>query len=165
MITKKQEALLNKTADILDKLAEKCGGPGGKPGPCPVGGAEKPAAAGGSAKPADAKPFVNSDGSLSLNAAAKEVHLKDIQKDLKAAGVPGRIKKDGEKRWIQCAAGTMETQVANALEKKAGWKKLDSEAAYGGYSGSVTMTKGKRTIVLSSSGSKPCSIVLRKVMQ
>lgn len=57
MITKKQEALLNKTADILGKLAEKCGGPGGKPGPCPTGVSTEPAA--GGTKPAgEGKPKI-----------------------------------------------------------------------------------------------------------
>lgn len=42
-LTRKQKALLVKTADILERLAEKCGGPGGKPGPCP--GPRKPNAA------------------------------------------------------------------------------------------------------------------------
>lgn len=41
-LTKKQKALLGKAADTLVALAEKCGGPGGKPGPCPSGGGQKP---------------------------------------------------------------------------------------------------------------------------
>ena len=48
-MNKKQLALLDKTACILDKLAEKCGGVGGTPGPCP--GPKKP--------PAGAKPRVS----------------------------------------------------------------------------------------------------------
>jgi hypothetical protein len=47
MMKKSQKVLLDKAADLLDKLAEKCGGPGGKPGPCPQGGAGKPSAEGG----------------------------------------------------------------------------------------------------------------------
>ena len=53
---KSQKALLNKTADILDKLAEKCGGPGGKPGPCPSGGGKPNAANLSSAEGEAAKP-------------------------------------------------------------------------------------------------------------
>jgi len=43
-LTKKQKALLDKTADILEKLAEKCGGVGGKPGPCPGPRTSRPVA-------------------------------------------------------------------------------------------------------------------------
>ena len=46
-----REKLLEKTADILERLAEKCGGRGGTPGPCPGGGAGKPASGGGGGKP------------------------------------------------------------------------------------------------------------------
>ena len=41
-LTKNQRAFLVRTADVLDKLAEKCGGHGGTPGPCPEGGLTKP---------------------------------------------------------------------------------------------------------------------------
>lgn len=73
MITKKQEAILNKTADILDKLAEKCGGPGGKPGPCPGGGTGNPAAAGAVDKPSSGSVLSRSEGKLeqSLTFASK----------------------------------------------------------------------------------------------
>ena len=55
-LTRKQRVLLNKAADTLDRLAEKCGGVGGTPGPCP--GPRKPAAA---RRPAGAH-SVGSDG-------------------------------------------------------------------------------------------------------
>lgn len=44
-----REKLLEKTADLLERLAEKCGGPGGKPGPCPEGGSPRPLSGAGRA--------------------------------------------------------------------------------------------------------------------
>lgn len=41
-MNKKQARLLDKAADLLESLAEKCGGRGGKPGPCPQGGGDVP---------------------------------------------------------------------------------------------------------------------------
>ena len=76
MSTRKQ--LLEKTADILEKLAEKCGGVGGKPGPCPMGGASKPSSGKTPAKYPSRRPdYKFADTTLpGLKAAAKDAGIK-----------------------------------------------------------------------------------------
>lgn len=79
-LTKKQKALLGKAADILDQITTKCGGPGGKPGPCPSGVS---ASGGSSASPTPAKyPSRRPDYKFAdttipgLKAAAKDAGIK-----------------------------------------------------------------------------------------
>lgn len=80
-MNKKQSALLGKTADILEKLAEKCGGQGGKPGPCPTGRSRKPAST--SKPPGSRKPTSSHEDELKASQdRAGKVGGREVEVDI-----------------------------------------------------------------------------------
>jgi len=93
------------------------------------------------------------------------ISAAELKKLLVAAGYPARAlkAKDEYSSSLQVSKShaRMEYDVSDRLEK-AGWKKIDTNVAVGGYSGSLELAKDGYHVTVSQFSSNPVSCIGRK---